>query len=166
MAVAASEARLELVPLAPAFGAEVRGVDLNAPMSDAAFAAIWAAFLDYELLLFRGQRLDPHQHVAFARRFGPVDVHVMNQYHKDALPELYFLSNLDEQGRPNGRHPDKGTLVWHTPSRRQRSAARPGGPASMPLMTRSRRRRSGAAARCAPSTIWTSLEPGVIPKTR
>ncbi len=114
MAIAESGVRLELRPLAPSLGAEVLGLDLNAPMSDAAFEAIWRAFLDYELLLFRGQRLDPHQHVAFARRFGPVDVHVMNQYHKDALPELYFLSNLDEQGRPNGRHPDKGTLVWHT----------------------------------------------------
>jgi taurine dioxygenase len=106
--------RLELKPLAPALGAEIVGVDLNAPMSDATFAAIYRAFLDHELLLFRDQRLDQQRHVAFARRFGPVDVHVMNQYQKDALPELYCLSNLDENGRPNGRHPDKGTLVWHT----------------------------------------------------
>ena len=106
--------RLELKPLAPALGAEILGVDLNAPMSDATFDAIYRAFLEHELLLFRDQRLDPPQHVAFARRFGPVDVHVMNQYQKDSLPELYCLSNLDENGRPNGRHPDKGTLVWHT----------------------------------------------------
>jgi taurine dioxygenase len=105
---------LRLRPLAPALGAEALGVDLDAPMTDALFSAIWAAFLDYKLLLFRGQKLSPHRHVAFARRFGPVDVHVMNQYQKDLLPELYFLSNLDEQGRPNGRHPDKGTLAWHT----------------------------------------------------
>jgi taurine dioxygenase len=27
---------------------------------------------------------------------------------------LYRLSNLDEQGKPTGRHPDRGTLAWHT----------------------------------------------------
>ena len=39
----------------------------------------------------------------------------MNQYHGYVdHPEIYVLSNLDEDGRPNGRHPDKGTLFWHT----------------------------------------------------
>lgn len=111
---AESAAVLSLRPLAPALGAEVLGIDLHEPMSDATFAAIHCAFLDYKLLLFRNQRLGAQEHVTFARRFGPVDVHVMHQYQKDALPELYFLSNLDEHGRPNGKHPDKGTLAWHT----------------------------------------------------
>ena len=35
-------------------------------------------------------------------------------YHADGFPELYRLSNLDEHGKPNGKHPDKGTLAWHT----------------------------------------------------
>ena len=35
-------------------------------------------------------------------------------HHADGYPELYRLSNLDEHGKPNGRHPDKGTLAWHT----------------------------------------------------
>ena len=30
------------------------------------------------------------------------------------FPRLYRLSNLDEHGKPNGKHPDKGTLAWHT----------------------------------------------------
>jgi taurine dioxygenase len=38
----------------------------------------------------------------------------MNQYHADGFPELYFLSNLDENGTPSGKHPDRGTLAWHT----------------------------------------------------
>ena len=38
----------------------------------------------------------------------------MNQYHADGFPELYFLSNLDEASKPSGKHPDKGTLAWHT----------------------------------------------------
>ena len=52
--------------------------------------------------------------VEFARHFGEVQIHVMNQYHADGHPELYRLSNLDENGNPNGKHPDKGTLAWHT----------------------------------------------------
>jgi taurine dioxygenase len=56
----------------------------------------------------------PGRQVAFARRFGEVQIHVMNQYHADGYPELYRLSNLDENGKPNGHHPDKGTLEWHT----------------------------------------------------
>ena len=38
----------------------------------------------------------------------------MAQYHADGHPELYRLSNLDANGQPNGKHPDKGTLAWHT----------------------------------------------------
>ncbi|MGW8269418.1 MAG: TauD/TfdA dioxygenase family protein [Burkholderiales bacterium] len=52
--------------------------------------------------------------MAIARGFGEVQVHVMNQYHADGFPELYRLSNADAQGRPTGRHPDRGTLAWHT----------------------------------------------------
>jgi taurine dioxygenase len=44
----------------------------------------------------------------------------MHQYHADGHPELYRLSNLDENGKPNGRHPDKGTLEWHTDGSWQR----------------------------------------------
>ena len=44
----------------------------------------------------------------------------MNQYHADGFPELYRLSNLDEHGKPNGKHPDKGTLAWHTDGSWQR----------------------------------------------
>ena len=38
----------------------------------------------------------------------------MNQYHSDGFPELYRLSNLDAKGQPSGKHPDKGTMSWHT----------------------------------------------------
>ena len=78
------------------------------------FGAIYDAFLHHQVLLFNCGDLPPARQVALARVFGEVQVHVMNQYHADGFPELYRLSNLDEQGRPNGKHPDKGTLAWHT----------------------------------------------------
>ena len=38
----------------------------------------------------------------------------MNQYHADGYPEIYYLSNLGPDGRPSGKHPDRGTVHWHT----------------------------------------------------
>jgi len=101
-------------PLTPRLGAELSGVTLADDMSDDVFRAIYAAFLRYQVLLFPPQDVPPARQVAFARRFGEVQIHVMNQYHADGFPELYRLSNLDEDGKPTGRHPDKGTLEWHT----------------------------------------------------
>ena len=100
--------------LSPKLGAELPGVDLVNGISDETFKAIYRAFLQYQVLLFPAQHLPPGDQVRFARQFGEVQVHVMNQYHADGYPELYRLSNLDEHGRPNGKHPDKGTMAWHT----------------------------------------------------
>lgn len=115
MAVATAHAPvLDIRVLAPTFGAEIRGLDLAQGLDDALAGAVKRAFLDHQLLLFRDQTLPPDAQVAFARRFGEVQVHVMNQYHDGANPELYVLSNRGADGRPNGKHPDKGTLYWHT----------------------------------------------------
>ncbi|MFN0313728.1 MAG: TauD/TfdA dioxygenase family protein [Burkholderiales bacterium] len=100
--------------LTPHLGARITGVDFSKPIDDVLFRAIYNAFLKYQVLLFGYQNLDPGRQVEFARHFGEVQIHVMNQYHAGGYPELYRLSNLDENGNPNGRHPDKGTLAWHT----------------------------------------------------
>jgi taurine dioxygenase len=109
-----SQAALEARQLSPTFGVENLDVDLAKPMTDAFFEQIYEAFLRHQLLLFRGQRLEPGDQVTFARRFGSVQVHVMNQYHADGYPEIYYLSNLGPDGRPSGKHPDRGTVHWHT----------------------------------------------------
>ncbi len=101
-------------PLTANLGAEISDVNLAEDISDEVFDAIYQAYLRYQVLLFPPQELPPARQVEFARRFGEVQIHVMNQYHADGFPELYRLSNLDDQGRPNGKHPDKGTLYWHT----------------------------------------------------
>jgi taurine dioxygenase len=107
-------------PLTAHLGAEVFGVDLAQDIPEKLFAALYQAFLRYQVLLFPSRELSPARQVEFARRFGELQIHVMNQYHADRHPELYRLSNLDEQGRPSGRHPDKGTLAWHTDGSWQR----------------------------------------------
>ncbi|HTR57485.1 MAG TPA: TauD/TfdA family dioxygenase [Casimicrobiaceae bacterium] len=106
--------------LTPKLGAELSGVRLADHMPDELFRAIYQAFLRYQVLLFPPQDVPPGRQVAFARNFGEVQIHVMSQYHADGFPELYRLSNLDEHGNPNGKHPDKGTLAWHTDGSWQR----------------------------------------------
>ena len=111
---------MRLRPLTPHLGAELSGIELSADMDEALFRVVYQAFLRHQVLVFPPRDLPPGDQVAFARRFGEVQVHVMNQYHADGYPELYRLSNLDRNGRPSGHHPDKGTLAWHTDGSWQR----------------------------------------------
>ena len=111
---------LTVRPLTPHLGAEVSGLELAQDLEDKIFRALHRAFLRYQVLVFPPQDLPPERQVTLARRFGEVQVHVMHQYHADGHPELYRLSNLDERGKPSGRHPDKGTLAWHTDGSWQR----------------------------------------------
>jgi taurine dioxygenase len=102
-------------PLHPVLGCEIRGISLAEAVSPALFAKVYEAFLDYQLVLFDDVDLPPATQVAFARNFGEVQVHVLSdQYGYAGHPEIYMLSNLDKDGNPSGKHPDKGTLYWHT----------------------------------------------------
>ena len=104
-----------VTPLHPALGCEITGITLAQAVSPALFAKVYEAFLDYQLILFRGVDLPPATQVAFAKNFGEVQVHVLDQYHGyKEHPEIYMLSNRAADGKPTGKHPDKGTLYWHT----------------------------------------------------
>src|SRR5215472_10081656 len=105
----------QVMPLHPVLGCEIIGITLAQAVSPAIFAKVYEAFLDYQLILFRDVDLAPATQVAFARNFGEVQIHVLGQYHGyKEHPEIYTLSNLDKDGNPSGKHPDKGTLYWHT----------------------------------------------------
>ena len=105
----------EVRPLNPALGVEISGITLEQAVGEALFEKVYEAFLDHQLIYFRDVDLPLATQVAFARRFGEVQVHVMNQYHGSSEhPEIYLLSNLDADGNPTGAHPDLGTLHWHT----------------------------------------------------
>lgn len=55
-------------------GAEVLGVDLSKELSNSEFASIRQAFADYGVIYFRDQDITPEQHIAFARRWGEINV--------------------------------------------------------------------------------------------
>ena len=63
-------------PFAPNLGAEISGVDLSQPISNAEFAEIEAAFLAYQVLFFKNQReIPPQVHIDFGKRFGSLHSH-------------------------------------------------------------------------------------------
>jgi taurine dioxygenase len=71
----------QITPLHSTFGVEIAGIALMDAVSENLFAEIYEAFLTYQLILFRDVDLPPGAQVALARRFGEVQVHVINQYH-------------------------------------------------------------------------------------
>jgi taurine dioxygenase len=67
---------IHVQPIAGALGAEVSGVDLSKPLSDAQFSEIHQAFLTHQVIFFRDQSaLTPDKQKAFAQRFGTLNVH-------------------------------------------------------------------------------------------
>jgi taurine dioxygenase len=104
---------MELRPLSAVMGAEVRGIDLSR-FQDQDLEAVRDAFHRHLLLVFPAQQIDEAQLIAFSRRFGDLQVHVLDQYRHPRFPEIYVLSNVDNTGKTTGSHPDKGTLVWHS----------------------------------------------------
>ena len=103
---------LALTKLQDDFGVQASGVDLAALLSDAAFTEIKDAFFAGQILVFRDQRLTPAQFHAFARRFGPPEPHVIDQFHHPACSDILILSNVMKNGAPTGLA-DAGTY-FHT----------------------------------------------------
>ena len=88
-------------------GAEISGVDLRQPLSDAQFRAIETALVDNELIILRGQNISSDDLMAFGRRFGELTVHPFAPNEGKNAPELIKFRN-DE------KTPPFGTDVWHS----------------------------------------------------
>jgi taurine dioxygenase len=93
-------------------GMEAIGLDLGAPLDDATLGWIEAAFAEHPVLVFRGQRLDAPTLDGFARRFGTPQRHVLERYRHKEIPEISYITNVDEQGNidPFGV---KRATKWH-----------------------------------------------------
>ena len=104
--------RIEIRPLPGSFAAEVVGLDLNQPLADDDFRRIHRAHLDHHVLVFRDQRITPAQQIAFSRRFGPLQIHVLHQFQLKGHPEILIVSNIVENNQPVGLG-DAGHF-WHS----------------------------------------------------
>jgi taurine dioxygenase len=94
-------------------GAEVIGLDLSQSLTDRTVSEIRQALLECGgLLVFRAQIITPEQHIAFSRRFGPLMIHVLQQFLLPGHPEILKVSNVLENGQPVGLG-DAGS-IWHS----------------------------------------------------
>jgi len=88
--------------LSATFGMAIDGIDLSAELSHGEFREVEQALWDAQVLAIKGQRLDPARYLAFARRFGKPEPHVIDQFHHPGFPDILILSNRMQDGRPIG----------------------------------------------------------------
>jgi taurine dioxygenase len=108
---------LDLRPLSPALGAEVRGVDLSKTLDADTVSALRQAWFDHLILLFRGEELTQDQLVAATALFGPPgELARPQEYRTSGQKKLHdtvmLISNVRENGVPIGALPD-GEMMFH-----------------------------------------------------
>lgn len=98
---------IEVTPVTPVIGAEIRGVDLTRDLSDEQWREIHDAFLRYSVIFFRDQRpMTPEQQIAFGRRFGPLHIHPAAP-HMEGHPEVFVIHAHKDSKIANGE-------FWHS----------------------------------------------------
>jgi taurine dioxygenase len=86
-------------------GAEVSGLDLCSPISQAQYETLNDALLEHQVLFFRDQAITPAQHAALAALFGKPQLHEAYP-HIEGYPQLTILEN--DKDRPSKIE------KWHT----------------------------------------------------
>lgn len=97
---------IKIAPLTANLGAVITGVDLAQPISSDDFNTIRQAFAQYGVIFFRDQQLTPEQHIAFAKRWAPIEI---NPFFKavPGYPEIAEVRKDAEQTTNIGGD-------WHT----------------------------------------------------
>lgn len=91
--------RLNVRSLHPLFVAEITGIDITAPVSRDDFRAIWDAFNEHQILVFRDQPFADDTQEAFSRNFGvleTMEAHAANNYQPT---HISVMTNLDANGK-------------------------------------------------------------------
>ena len=102
-----------ITPLSAALGAEVRGLDLTRPLTEAKTVALRQALLQHLLLVFPEQHLTAGQLVDFCRCFGPITRHILDQFYHPEDHDLCIISNVLESGKGRATVGSAGSY-WHS----------------------------------------------------
>ena len=94
------------------FVAEIDGLDLSTPLSNANWSTLHRAYLDHKALIFHGQGLDAPSLSRFGEMFGGISPHTVRKYRHEDIEGVTILSNRVEMGRPKGIR-DAGSH-WHS----------------------------------------------------
>lgn len=110
---------MKIRPIGDCFAAEVLDVQL-ASVSDEEFHHIEQAFYRHSVLVFHDQRLSEAAHIQFSRRFGELEMTMVNDPSGGGGP-VNRISNVDARGGliPMGDSRmvyNSGNALWHTDS--------------------------------------------------
>lgn len=111
MAYSDSEAgftQFEARPMSPAIGAELIGADLSRP-TDTLVLEVRAALLRYQVVFFRDQDISRAQHIAFASRFGDLEIHPATPRDQPDPEVLRIAHGPNSRGTENSWHSD---VTW------------------------------------------------------
>ncbi len=113
----AADLALQFLPLSRHIGCEVRGIDLRKPVAPETASAIYRAFLDHAVLVFRGQDLTQEDLIRVTGIFGEFAVlgrpaHTLPKGFSRILPNIMLISNIRENGETIGALPD-GEMMFH-----------------------------------------------------
>lgn len=103
---------MEVVPLSPALGAEIRGVDVALPIPDSVFHEIEAAWHEHLVIVLRGQALDEEAQVRFASRFGELSP-IHTDHHSATNKAVMYIGNRKKDGKLVGALP-LGEMQFHS----------------------------------------------------
>src|SRR5262249_15275604 len=99
--------------LSPALGAEILGVDLCDPISEALRQGFLDTWHEHLVVLLRNQGLDEDVQVRFAETFGAPAKTTSGRAFSVKHPSVMLISNIREDGKPIGALPD-GEMHFHT----------------------------------------------------
>jgi alpha-ketoglutarate-dependent taurine dioxygenase len=104
---------MQVVPLSPALGAEIRGIDASQPLSDSLFAALEKAWHDHLVIVLRGQDLDEAAQVRFAAQFGELSPIHTSRHSETNNPAVMYVGNRKKEGKHIGALP-VGEMQFHS----------------------------------------------------
>jgi len=104
----------KVTKLSPHIGAEIGGLDLSQPLSQADIDAVQAAFHAHKVLVFRDQQLGKADFARFSGQFGPLQRHVLDHWLADDLPEVMVLTNYARGGEKRASNAERSARFWHS----------------------------------------------------
>ena len=109
---------VEIIPLSPSIGAEIRGVDLSKPISSNVQQELLKAWHDNVLILFRNQSLSDKELLSSSDWIGPLGARSRPaDRRQEPDPYIMLVSNIRKDGKPIGSLP---CLLYTSPSPRDR----------------------------------------------
>lgn len=105
---------ITIAPSTPAIGAEISGVDLDAPLSDAVAEIVREAWLTRKVIFFRDQDISHESHLRLGRIFGELEGHPVIP-HVEGHPHILIIRGV-EGVTPTSEtiEPFKAFNKWHT----------------------------------------------------